>query len=113
MSKILESDVLAAARLIRGIEDEVSDEVKELDSAYLHTGRAYIVGVAGAPGVGKSTLLGSLINIRLEIAERAPKDFFNKLGLLGTPSFNQTQGRSFIRRGDKDGLFTDRRTENA
>ncbi len=63
VNKILEGDVLAAARLIRGIEDEVSDAVEELESVYLHTGRAYIVGVTGAPGVGKSTLLGSLINI--------------------------------------------------
>ncbi len=63
VSKILEGDVLAAARLISGIEDGLSDAIAELESVYLHTGRAYIIGVTGAPGVGKSTLLSTLINI--------------------------------------------------
>ena len=62
-SKILAGDVPAAARLMRGLEDEVSDALEELESIYLHTGRAYIVGVAGALGVGKSTLVGSLISV--------------------------------------------------
>ena len=65
VSKILEGDVLAASRLMRGIEDEVPDAVEELKGIYLHTGKAYIVGVTGAPGAGKSTLLDNLINILL------------------------------------------------
>ena len=63
VSKILEGDVLAAARLMRGIEDETSEATGVLESVYLHTGQAYIVGVAGAPGAGKSTILGCLISI--------------------------------------------------
>ena len=63
VSEILEGNVLAAARLMRGIEDELPDAIEELKSIYLHTGQAYIVGVAGAPGAGKSTLLDSLISI--------------------------------------------------
>ena len=63
MSKILEGDVRAAARLISGIEDGLSSAVEELETIYPHTGRAYIVGVAGASGAGKSTLLCTLINI--------------------------------------------------
>ena len=63
VSKILEGDVLAAARLMRGIEDETSEAAEVLQSVYLHTGQAYIVGVAGAPGAGKSTILGCLISI--------------------------------------------------
>ena len=61
-SKLLEGDVLAAARLMRGIEDEVPSALEELDKLYPHTGRAYVVGVAGAPGAGKSTLVDCLIN---------------------------------------------------
>ncbi len=63
VGKILGGDVLAAARLMTGIEDEAPNAVKELKNIYPYTGRAYIVGVTGAPGVGKSTLAGSLINI--------------------------------------------------
>jgi len=61
--KVLQGDVLAAARLMRGIEDEIPEAMEELKSLYLHTGRAHIVGIAGAPGAGKSTLIGSLIGI--------------------------------------------------
>ena len=63
VNKILEGDVLAAARLMRDIEDEAPNAVEELSSIYPHTGRAYIVGVTGAPGVGKSSLVDSLISI--------------------------------------------------
>ncbi len=61
IDKILSGDVLAAARLMRGIDDEVPAALEELQEIYLHTGRANIVGISGAPGAGKSTLLGCLI----------------------------------------------------
>ena len=61
--KVLEGNVLAAARLMRELEDEAPSAVEELKNLYSSTGRAYIVGVTGAPGAGKSTLIGSLIGI--------------------------------------------------
>ena len=60
-TKVLKGDIQAAARLISLIEDESLDAQKEMESLYPHTGKAYIVGVTGAPGVGKSTLTDSLI----------------------------------------------------
>ena len=60
-SKVLDGDVQAAARLISCIEDEAPGVWKEMDSIYPHTGRAYIVGVTGSPGAGKSTLTDNLI----------------------------------------------------
>jgi len=60
-AKVLKGDVAAAARLITLIEDESPDALKEMESLYPHTGKAYIVGVTGAPGVGKSTLTDNLI----------------------------------------------------
>lgn len=62
VKKILEGNVLAASRLMRGVEDEVPEALEELSSVYSHTGKAYIVGVTGAPGVGKSSLIDSLIS---------------------------------------------------
>jgi LAO/AO transport system kinase len=62
-SKVLKGDVGAAARLIRCIEDELPEAVDELEKIYPHTGKASIVGVAGAPGAGKSTLIDSLVSI--------------------------------------------------
>jgi len=62
-NKILEGDVRAAARLMRGIEDGAPNAVEELSSIYPHTGRAHIVGVTGASGAGKSTLVNTIISI--------------------------------------------------
>jgi LAO/AO transport system kinase len=60
-AKVLKGDVRAAARLISLIEDESPEAPAEMESLYPHTGKAYIVGVTGAPGVGKSTLTDNLI----------------------------------------------------
>ena len=61
-AKVLKGDIQAAARLITLIEDEPGEALKEMGSLYPHTGKAYIVGVTGAPGVGKSTLTDNLID---------------------------------------------------
>lgn len=60
-SRVLEGEVLAAAKLISGIEDEVPSAFEEMGSLYTHTGRAYIIGITGTPGAGKSTLVDCLI----------------------------------------------------
>lgn len=61
-SKILEGDVRAAARLMRGIEDGTPNAVEELSILYPHTGRAHVVGITGASGAGKSTLVNTIIS---------------------------------------------------
>jgi LAO/AO transport system kinase len=62
-SKILAGDVSAAARLISGLEDETPDALEEMSRIYPHTGRAYVIGITGSPGAGKSTLTGNLIGL--------------------------------------------------
>ena len=61
VSRILAGDVRSAARLMRRIEDGDRDAFEVLDALYPHTGKAYIVGITGAPGAGKSTLVDALI----------------------------------------------------
>ena len=63
VKKILEGDVRSAARLMRGIEDGAPDAFEKMEKIYSHTGKAYIVGITGAPGGGKSTLVDTLITI--------------------------------------------------
>ncbi len=60
-TKVLEGDVLSAAKLISGIENEDITALKEMSHIYPHTGKAYIIGITGPPGAGKSTLCDSLI----------------------------------------------------
>ncbi len=58
---ILKGDPIAAARLISMVEDDDPTAVKILQELYPHTGKAYIIGVTGPPGTGKSTLIDGII----------------------------------------------------
>jgi LAO/AO transport system kinase len=57
---VLSGDRRAIARLITGIENDTHDARASLAQIYPHTGRAHIIGVTGAPGTGKSTLVNEL-----------------------------------------------------
>ena len=54
--RILSGDIRAAARLMRDVDDGFASALEELKTLYPHTGKAYIVGITGPPGAGKSTL---------------------------------------------------------
>jgi len=51
----------ALARLISMVENEDPQKYALLQSIYPFTGRAYIVGITGAPGTGKSSLVDRLL----------------------------------------------------
>lgn len=59
--RILAGDVRAASRLMRDIDDGRPSAVRTLQALFPHTGKAYVLGVTGAPGAGKSTLTDRLI----------------------------------------------------
>lgn len=59
--RIIHGDARAAARLITLLENNTREARGQMDALYPHTGRAAIIGVTGAAGTGKSTLVGGLI----------------------------------------------------
>jgi LAO/AO transport system kinase len=58
--KVLKGDIRASARLMRDIDDGLNSSVEDLKALYAHTGNAYIIGITGPPGAGKSTLVDQL-----------------------------------------------------
>ena len=61
VEKVIAGDVRTVARLIRDIDDRVPGVRETLKALYAHTGHAYVVGITGAPGVGKSTLVDQML----------------------------------------------------
>ncbi|MEI6704112.1 MAG: ATP/GTP-binding protein, partial [Deltaproteobacteria bacterium] len=59
--QVLEGNIRAAARLMRDIDDGRPEAIEELKRLYPHTGNAFIIGITGPPGAGKSTLVDQLI----------------------------------------------------
>lgn len=51
---------LALARLLTLVENAAPEGREALDALYPHTGRAHLIGVTGAPGTGKSSLVNQM-----------------------------------------------------
>jgi LAO/AO transport system kinase len=58
--RILARDPRAIARAISLIEDEAPGAAELVGRLFAKTGRAYLIGVTGPPGAGKSTLVDRL-----------------------------------------------------
>ena len=59
---IICGDQLAGARLIRLLEEGDSAGIEILKHLYPHTGKAFIMGLTGPPGSGKSSLVNCIIS---------------------------------------------------
>jgi LAO/AO transport system kinase len=58
--QIRKGDVRAVSRAITAVEDHGAQSEELLQRVFSHTGRAFVIGITGAPGTGKSTLVDRL-----------------------------------------------------
>ncbi len=89
IAAVLAGDVRAGARLMRDLDDRLPAALDELRALYAHTGRAYVIGVTGNPGVGKSTAVDGLIaryrgeGLRVGVVAVDPTSPFTGGAILG------------------------------
>ncbi len=57
---VLDGNRLALSKGITAVENEYDDAVDIMTKIYPHTGNAYVIGITGPPGAGKSTLTDKL-----------------------------------------------------
>lgn len=87
--RLLDGDKRALARAITLVENDDPRGWELVREVYPHTGKAAIVGLTGAPGAGKSTLIGALTKLRREQGHEVavlsidPSSPFTKGALLG------------------------------
>jgi LAO/AO transport system kinase len=87
--KVVAGDVRAAARACRMVDDELPGFVELLKELFPHTGRAWVIGVTGNPGSGKSTLVDGMIetlrakNAKVAVVAVDPTSPFSGGAILG------------------------------
>jgi LAO/AO transport system kinase len=87
---VLEGNRLALARLLTKVENNSSEGRNALAELFPHTGKAHLLGVTGAPGTGKSSLVNQLAlyyrkneNKRIAIIAVDPSSPFTGGAVLG------------------------------
>jgi LAO/AO transport system kinase len=82
-------DVRAAARLMRALDDHLPGAQEALMRLWPHTGAAYVIGITGNPGAGKSTVVDGLIahyrreGLRVGVVSIDPTSPFSGGAILG------------------------------
>lgn len=57
---VLQGDRLATSRLLTEVENDTALGQAALNELFTHTGKAHLIGITGAPGTGKSSLVNQL-----------------------------------------------------
>ncbi|GAC1525780.1 MAG: methylmalonyl Co-A mutase-associated GTPase MeaB [Polyangiales bacterium] len=61
--RVLGGELRAAARVMRLVDDRIEGHVEILKDLFPHVGKAWVIGITGTPGAGKSTLVDRLIEV--------------------------------------------------
>jgi LAO/AO transport system kinase len=117
IERVLAGDTRAVARAISKVEDGSRDAAGLMKAIFPRTGRATVIGITGAPGAGKSSLVDKLALLYRQRSERVgiiavdPSSPFTGGAILGDRIRMQTLGldagvfiRSMATRGNLGGL---------
>jgi LAO/AO transport system kinase len=87
--RVIAGEIRAASQLMRDLDDRMPGAVEDLKHIYPYTGKAYIVGVTGNPGAGKSTVVDVMLTmyrkagLRVGVVAVDPTSPFSGGAILG------------------------------
>lgn len=90
-NKLVEGNTRAAARLITLVENDINAAEKIINSIFKNTGNAYILGITGPPGSGKSTFISTLTRALVKQGK--------KIGIIGVDPTSPLSGGAIL--GDR------------
>ena len=96
--RVLNGDRLAIARLMTLIENEAPEGLDALGALYQHTGQAHLIGITGAPGTGKSTLVNFLAK-HFRSSQPLSDNTNQKVGILAVDPSSPFSGGAIL--GDR------------
>src|ERR1051325_11590379 len=70
VTRVLKGDARAVARAISKVEDGAGDAAELMRAVFPHTERGLVIGITGAPGAGKSSLVDKLAALYRQRGER-------------------------------------------
>lgn len=91
VARVRDGDVVAVARMLSYVERCPEQVVSEIADLHQQAGTAHVIGVTGAPGSGKSTLVGALAR---EFSTRG-----RRIGILAVDPSSPFSGGSIL--GDR------------
>lgn len=91
LEKLLAGEPRAVARAITTVEDGASGAAALMKGVFPHTGRATVIGITGAPGAGKSSLVDKLALLY--------KDRGDKVGIIAVDPSSPFSGGAIL--GDR------------
>ena len=117
VEKLLAGETRSVARAITSVENGIAGAAELMKAVYPHTGKALVIGITGAPGAGKSSLVDKLAmhyrdqGNRIGIICVDPSSPFSGGAILGDRIRMSTLGldknvfiRSMATRGNLGGL---------
>lgn len=91
VKELLNGSVLALSRTITAIENEYDEAANIMKELYPHTGHAFVLGITGPPGAGKSTMTDKLA--------RAYRDMGKTVGIIAVDPTSPFSGGAIL--GDR------------
>lgn len=91
VKELLNGSVLALSRTITAIENKYDEAANIMKELYPHTGHAFVLGITGPPGAGKSTMTDKLA--------RAYRDMGKTVGIIAVDPTSPFSGGAIL--GDR------------